>query len=215
MNAIRLAFLFLFSIFFGQKSFATHIVGGEITYKCLGNNNFEITLTVYRDCFNGQPQFDDPAIVGIYKSGTDSLFLKLLLPYDESTNDTLPIILSNPCLVVPPGVCVHKATYRKTVVLPFQPDGYTIVYQRCCRNRLIRNIPDPLNTGISFSTEINGRSLLECNNAATFNNWPPVAICIHEPINFDHSATDIDGDSLHYRLCTPLNGPDSLRSGRS
>ncbi len=25
---------------------ATHIVGGEIDYKCLGNNQFEITLSV-------------------------------------------------------------------------------------------------------------------------------------------------------------------------
>ncbi|HMP13046.1 MAG TPA: hypothetical protein PKD70_04145, partial [Saprospiraceae bacterium] len=31
---------------------ATHIVGGEIGYKCLGSNQYEITLKVYRDCFN-------------------------------------------------------------------------------------------------------------------------------------------------------------------
>ncbi len=212
MKTIQSAFILLFLVAFGQKSFATHIVGGEVTYRCLGNNQYEITLTVYRDCFNGQPNFDNPAIVGIYKSGSDSLFQKLLLPYDNTTNDTLPIILNNPCLVVPPGVCVHKATYRRVVTLPYRPQGYTVVYQRCCRNRLIRNIPDPLNTGISFMTEIGGPALLACNSAATFNNWPPVAICVHEPINFDHAASDIDSDSLRYRLCTPLNGPDSLRA---
>jgi gliding motility-associated-like protein len=37
-----------------------------------------------------------------------------------------------------------------------------------------------------------------------------VAICVQQPIDFDHSATDPEGDSLVYRLCTPLNGPDSL-----
>ncbi len=212
MRTIRSSLLLLCLFVFWQKSHATHIVGGEITYRCLGTNMYEITLTVYRDCFNGQPEFDDPAIVGVYKSGTDSLFQKMLLPYDNSTNDTLPIILSNPCLVVPPGVCVHKATYRRFVTLPYRPDGYTIVYQRCCRNRLIRNIPSPLNTGISFIAELSGQAQLACNNAATFTNWPPVAICVHEPIDFDHSASDPDGDSLRYRLCTPLNGPDSLRA---
>jgi gliding motility-associated-like protein len=212
MKAFRAAILFLFSLFFSTNSFATHIVGGEITYQCLGDNTYDITLTVYRDCFNGQPGFDNPATVGVYKSGTDSLFLTLSLPYDNTTNDTLPIVLNNPCLVLPPSVCVHKATYHRIVVLPYRPDGYSIAYQRCCRNRLIRNIPDPLNTGISFSIEITGQALLECNRSATFNYWPPVAICVHQPIEFDHSAGDLDGDSLRYRLCTPLGGPDSLNA---
>lgn len=212
MKLTRFTIVLLLSLLMAQESFATHIVGGEITYRCLGNNNFEITLTVYRDCFNGLPSFDNPAIVGVYKSGSDSLFLKLNLPYNASTNDTLPIILNNPCLVAPPGVCVHKASYKRTIMLPYRPEGYTFVYQRCCRNRLIRNIPDPLNTGISIVSEISGKALLECNNSATFNYWPPVAICVHEPIDFDHSASDLDGDSLRYRLCTPLNGPDSLHA---
>jgi len=33
---------------------ATHILGGEITYKCLGGGLFEFTIKVYRDC-NGIP----------------------------------------------------------------------------------------------------------------------------------------------------------------
>ncbi|MFN5237092.1 MAG: hypothetical protein ACK5FV_08000, partial [Bacteroidota bacterium] len=151
---------------------ATHIVGGEITYRCLGGQTYQVQLTVYRDCYNGRPPFDDPAIVGVYENDTDFLFRKLELAYDEQTNDTLPIILNNPCLVGPPNVCVHKATYTGTVTLPYRPDGYTLIYQRCCRNQLIRNIPAPLNTGISFTASISGESLLGCNTSASFVNWP-------------------------------------------
>ncbi|MCC7027825.1 MAG: hypothetical protein IT265_12760, partial [Saprospiraceae bacterium] len=45
---------------------ATHIVGGDMAYRCLGNNDYEITLTLRRDCINGSQQapFDDPANVG-------------------------------------------------------------------------------------------------------------------------------------------------------
>ncbi len=192
--------------------YATHIVGGEITYRCLGGQTYQVILTVYRDCYNGRPAFDDPAIVGVYSNGTNFLFRKLELAYDKLTNDTLPIVLNNPCLVGPPDVCVHKATYTGTVTLPYRPDGYTLIYQRCCRNQLIRNIPAPLNTGISFTANISGESLQNCNTSASFVNWPPVAICVHQPVDFDHSATDQDGDSLVYRLCTPLNGPDSLNA---
>lgn len=186
---------------------ATHVIGGEITYRCLGNQQYEINLTVYRDCFNGQPWFDNPAWVSVFRADW-TLADTLMLPY--VSNDTLPIILSNPCLTAPPNICVHKSAYRDTVTLPFVPGGYTIVYQRCCRNQLIQNIWYPLDSGASFIAEIGEAALLECNSSAEFRSWPPIAICVHEPIDFDHGATDVDGDSLVYRLCTPLLGADTM-----
>jgi len=212
---MRLFILFALLLFCSKASlFATHIVGGEITYRCLGNDSYEITLTVYRDCYNGVPNFDNPAALGIYEKGQEGdsiLIRRISMPYNAFSNDTLPILLNNPCLTVPPDVCVHKATYVTLTTLPFNPNGYILAYQRCCRNKLIRNLPDPLNTGISFVAEISAESQLLCNSGATFDNWPPVAICVHQPINFDHSASDLDSDSLAYRLCTPYNGPDSIR----
>ena len=29
---------------------ATHLIGGEITYTCLGGNQYEIKVVIYRDC---------------------------------------------------------------------------------------------------------------------------------------------------------------------
>lgn len=198
----------VFACFFAQKLHATHIVGGEITYRCLGNDQYEVTLTVYRDCYNGQPNFDQPAIIGIYRADW-TLFAKDTIRIDFQSAQ-LPIVLDNPCLTVPPDVCVHRALYKKIITLPPSPGGYNLVYQRCCRNVLIRNLPDPLNTGISYTATIGDEAMAVCNRSAVFKTWPPVAICIHEPVNFDHGAIDPDGDSLVYRLCTPLNGPDSL-----
>jgi gliding motility-associated-like protein len=39
-----------------------------------------------------------------------------------------------------------------------------------------------------------------------FKKWPPVAICVNYPLDFDHGAIDPDGDSIVYRLCTPFSG---------
>ena len=205
----RLLFSGLFLLFGGPSLWATHIVGGEITYRCLGNDQYEITLSVYRDCYNGEPPFDNPASVGVFDENWN-LQQDLRIPYIPGGDDTLNISLSNPCLIVPPDVCVHRFFYRDTVSLPFVTGGYTLVYQRCCRNKLIRNLPIPLDAGGSYIARITERTLLECNNSAVFRSWPPVAICIHQPVNFDHSATDADGDSLVYRLCTPLNGATPL-----
>ncbi|MFM8371673.1 MAG: hypothetical protein ACKOCO_04760, partial [Bacteroidota bacterium] len=62
---------------------ATHIVGGEITYRCLGGQTYQVMLTVYRDCYNGRPPFDDPAIGGVEENSTEVIFRKLELAYDE------------------------------------------------------------------------------------------------------------------------------------
>ena len=35
---------------------ASHIVGGEITYRRISEQRFEIRLTLRRDCFNGSPE---------------------------------------------------------------------------------------------------------------------------------------------------------------
>jgi len=189
---------------------ATHIVGGSLTYKCQGGDQYEVTLRVFRDCFYGAPDafFDDPASVGIFDGATNMLISEIKLDFSE-VNDTLDNVLSDPCLFVPDDVCVHTTTYTTTVDLPFRNGGYILSYQRCCRNQTIVNIVEPLETGATYVATVSEQALLECNNGANFNNYPPIFICVNEPIFFDHSATDEDGDSLVYKLCTPNTGATS------
>jgi len=185
---------------------ATHIVGGEMTYRCLGNNEYLITLVIFRDCFFGNPAagFDSPASIGIF-NGANNAYLRQVLVFPMG-NDTLQPILSGECFVAPPTVCVHTTTYQASVELPPIPGGYILSYQRCCRNQTIVNIVNPLATGATYSVAISESALLQCNSSPTFSQWPPIYICAGVPINFDHSATDIDGDSIVYRLCEPLRG---------
>ncbi len=184
---------------------ATHIVGGEMNYTCLGNDEYEITLTIFRDCYNGNPNawFDNPASIGVFNE--DNVLLEeILLPL--MNNDTLNPVLTSECLVVPPDVCVHTTTYRTIVTLPPIPGGYQLAYQRCCRNETIVNIVDPLDTGATYGVTISEAALEACNSNPKFKEWPPIYICVNEPIVFDQSAIDQDGDSIVYRLCTPLTG---------
>ena len=184
---------------------ASHIVGGEITYECLGNNQYEIILDVYRDCFYGAPnaQFDDPAFVGIYDQAGN---LKGQLNIAFMDRDTIDADLGDPCLFVPGDVCVETTRYRQTVTLAPLLGGYTFTYQRCCRNQTISNIADPDETGATFLVRLTDQAIAACNDAPVFNNFPPIFICINKPIEFDHSASDNDGDVLTYRLNTPIEG---------
>jgi len=202
----RYVFIFLLSFALLPVSLkATHIVGGEMNYTCLGNNQYEIKLTIFRDCFNGVPWFDNPASIGVFTSN-NLLFTQALVPLDFSQNDTLQPTLISDCFVIPPNVCVHTTTYTTVVTLPFLPGGYQIAYQRCCRNNTISNIIAPEDTGATYSIEIGPQALQECNSSPVFNNWPPLYICVNVPMEIDQSAVDPDGDSLVYRLCDPLRG---------
>ena len=43
--------LFLLSFFYiGNQAQATHMMGADMSYQCLGNGKYKITAKVYRDC---------------------------------------------------------------------------------------------------------------------------------------------------------------------
>ncbi len=180
-----------------------------MNYTCLGEDQYEITLTIFRDCFNGDPNawFDNPASIGIFDR-ENQLLQEVLVPL--MNNDTLNPVLSGECFVVPPNVCVHTTTYRTTITLPPIIGGYQLAYQRCCRNQTIVNIVEPLATGATYGVTISEEALLECNSNPKFQEWPPLYICVDQPISFDQSAIDLDGDSIVYRLCTPLQGANQM-----
>jgi len=114
---------------------ATHIVGGVMNYKYLGNDLYEISLYVYRDCINGIPPLDDPAIIRIWDGVSESYSYR-----DKPFDDTLPPLPPDACARITTPVCVNWTRYKDTLVLPPNDLGYTIYYQRCCRNNTIQNL---------------------------------------------------------------------------
>ncbi|MEO5583599.1 MAG: PKD domain-containing protein, partial [Saprospiraceae bacterium] len=208
----RIAVTIVFLITSLAQTYATHIVGGNITYKCLGGEKYEISVTMRRDCFNGDPEafFDDPASIGIFDQkgfivravGTNG---QLILPL--KFNDTLDEIREDICAVTgTTSVCIHETTYKGIITLPFRPGGYIIEYQRCCRNGIIQNIQEPLLAGASWIVQINEEAMKVCNNTPRFKQWSPIFVCSGLPFRFDHGAIDDDGDSLVYKLWTPFLG---------
>ncbi|MCC6701241.1 MAG: gliding motility-associated C-terminal domain-containing protein [Fluviicola sp.] len=206
-NKLLFYVFLVLSIFTAQESKASHIIGGEIYYDSLGNNTYKITFEIYRDC-NSFTDYDNPLQYTIFNAN-GSIFDTISV-YIFSRN-ILPIIYDDPCVTPPNDICVERAIYIDTVTLPFNPNGYYITYQRCCWTSVIDNIVDPANNGITLTTSIPGSSLVPVHNqGARFNNYPPLVLCSNNTLNFDHSATDPDGDSLVYSLVDPLLGGSSV-----
>jgi hypothetical protein len=88
-----------------------------------------------------------------------------------------------------------------------QYSWYDLIFQRCCRNPGISNIPNPGDIGITLTTQIPPFvDDANPNSSPIFNTYPPEAICTNFDFFLDQGATDSDGDSLSYAFCTPLNG---------
>lgn len=205
---MRLKLTVLIPVIFFMLPFtasATHIVGGEIGYKCLGGNQYEITLRVFRDCFNANPTafFDDPGIIGVYASNGLRLSNISLRPIG---NDTLREGLDSCYTSFINSVCVHTTVYRSVITLNPRVGGYHFVYQRCCRNTTISNIVNPTEAGATYDILLTEAAMQKCNSSPVVNRWPPVYVCANQELNVNSSATDVDNDSIAYKLCAPLVG---------
>lgn len=199
-----------------NQASATHIVGGGITYTCLGSGgggvNYRITVEIYQDCINGNIDArseDIPAYIGIFSD--DPSWRPRLDSIGNFSQGRVEEVLvppnfRNECVNNPPVLCLKKITFTKTYTLPVNSRGYRVMYVRCCRNEQILNLKSPGQVGASYICRIPASAEATCNSSAYFNNYPPQIICINNPLVYDHSARDDDGDSVSYELCDAYPG---------
>jgi PKD repeat protein len=214
-KTLRIFLLIAVSALFAPFSaFSLHIIGGEMTYRFVsevspGINRYEFTLVVYRDCDSGGGSLDNPARIGVYRGNSNGA------TFVSPTRNINLQSIQNVAPVIPPcadasavsNACVQRGIYVFTLDLPVLADeSYFIVYQRCCRTTDIVNLPNPGSLGATYMVELTPAAQALQNSSPIFTNYPPTFICGNFPLNFDHSATDADGDSLVYEFCRLING---------
>jgi len=197
--------LVLLALTLGFASNAAHLVGGEITYTCLGSNQYQVKLRIYRDCFSGGAAFDNSVNFTVYNLA-GAVVTNPSVP--KGPTISVPAGTGNPCLTTPPNICTEYAEYVATLTLPPVVGGYTISYQRCCRNSTISNISNPGSRGNTYTVKIPSMDNT-CNSTPTFTTVPPIVLCLGDQLNVDASATDSNGDSLFYEFCDIYTGGSS------
>jgi hypothetical protein len=208
-------FLLLFVVFVTTFTtlHATHIVGGEMRYESLGydeatqTGTYKVSLTVYRDCYNGVPPFDNPAIVAAYAGDDNSTFfdLKEMLLLSQ---DTIPLISNNICKLAPQGLCFEIGKYEAIFELPYNAAGYYFTYQRCCRNGIVNNLINPLDLGATYFVFMSGAAQLAANSSPQWGDYPPAVICFGQPLIHSNGANDLENDQIEYSFCAPSLGGD-------
>jgi len=202
MRLLLIGFLFI-----NLNGFASHIVGGDMFYDCLGGNQYRVTLNLYRDCLSSGAPFDDPLPITIF-DGNNVNIGSFTINFPGSSNLDVNFN-NNPCVTVPSDICVEGAVYTKIITLPASTTGYTLAYQRCCRGPNVTNLNTPEDQGLTITVSIPPDNIAICNSSPRFTNYPPLLLCSNEELVFDHSATEPDGDDIIYEICAPNQGGTS------
>lgn len=203
--------LFILMLFAICEARATHIVGGQlfITHNQDSYYNYNMGLTMYFDALNGNPGAEDPFVtIYVFRKRDNQAVGYLEAPKIERKS----VNYANPLCGIS-TLQTYQITYSATVHLTptefSDPQGYYMVWDRCCRNGTITNIQAPGDAGSLFYLEF---PPLFKNNA-NFKNSSPVFpeikgdyACVNSPFLFDFGGTDADGDSLVYSLITPMQG---------
>lgn len=197
---------------------ATHLMGGEMTYTFLGMNaageaEYEVRVAIYRDCSSAnvnQTDFDLVASLGVYLNGSWVTTLSSTL--DQSLVQNILPEDPNSCAELPDDLCIERGEYLFNVALDPAVGSYTLSYQRCCRSPALVNLIIPEDQGFTLQTEIPGTALTSTpNSSPVFDALPQAFVCNNLPFELNNAATDPDGDSLAYHVCSIYLGATPLQ----
>ncbi len=187
-----------------------HIFGGEIEFITKQPGLYQINLIQYWDTRDEPPSTyinSEPTVTVYMFSNKNDSFIDAYVLVLDTTNS---VGFTN--MECARGeLQIVKAFYTATFELEpsdFDHDeGYYIVWDRCCRNEVVKNIVEAGSQGNVFVADIPPLWKF----GGPFINSSPIDhkplrdyACIDQLYYADFSAFDPDGDSLSYRLATPL-----------
>ena len=209
VRLLQILFLILLSFNF---SLSNHIVGGEIEMIHVGDENsfrYEIKLVQYFDCAQTANPGPDNLITYTIFRKSDGAFMRdgtMFITNQEFVPYTNP-----DCALG--FLCTLKVEYSHEITLDpdefNHPEGYVIVWERCCRNWDTKNLINPGWNGMTYTlyfppvVDASGKPFVNSSPRL----FPPLSdyACVDQLFYIDFAGTDDDGDSIAYSLAAPLD----------
>ena len=197
----RVLSLFGLLLFLQPQAKATHAVGSDLTYTCVGTNTYEIELRFYRDC--GGVAFPSSPSVNISANSSCGFTARSLTLTLQNAREVSQVCAGTSTTCSGGTVQgTQEARFTGQITLPAGCDSYTISYTECDRNNAITNLVNGGSFCIYVETILN-TNLAPCNNSPQFNNLPVLYGCQNQVTQFNHGFFDPDGDSLVFSLTNP------------
>ncbi|MCW3105059.1 MAG: hypothetical protein JWO09_3499 [Bacteroidetes bacterium] len=200
----RVFFWISFIVMFIQsqnEAFASHAQSADITYQCLGGNQYKISLSFYRDCAGVAAPTTATINISSASCGQNLTLTLNQLPGTGIEVSPICASMNTQCSGgAYPGVQEYK--YSGVITLPMACTDWTFSFSLCCRNASINTIVNPSAENIYVEALLNNLDF-PCNSSPTFSNPPIPFVCVGQPYCFNNGSSDIDGDSLSYTLIAP------------
>lgn len=197
----------LVSLSIFTKVQASHVMGADLTFSCLGPNQYLVTLTGYRDC-NGIT-LDGPLTLN-YSSSQCGVNSTINLNQVGGAVDITPACFSTvDACNGGNGIGIQKQIFQGILNLP--PgcgSDWVLSWSMCCRNTAITTLSNPGNEDLYIEAHLNN-TLATCDNSPAFSNDPVAVYCNGFLQLYNQGAIDANGDSLHFYLMPSLNGAGS------
>ncbi len=184
---------------------ASHAVGADLSFLCLGGNQYQLTLNLYRDCAGvSAPSSANMSISSV----TCGVNTSISLPLQSSTevSQLCPSQLNNSSCSGGSLPGIEQYIYSGTFTFPAQCTDWMMSYSLCCRNSAITNLSNANGFSLYVEAHLDNTVSGGCQNSPVFTTLPIPYICNNQPFFFNHGVVDIDGDSLVYSMINPLTG---------
>jgi hypothetical protein len=188
---------------------ASHAMGSDLTYRCLGPGptagtlEYELTFSFYRDCI-GSVTPSNPLDIQVTNScGLTNPVVNLPLLITNQISPICPTA-SSTC-TGGTSLGVEEWIFRGNVVLPGYCSDWIFSHSEGVRSGAITTFPNGATYNLYVFTKINNLGGLS-NSSPTFNNRPVPFSCINQHFCFNHGAYDFEGDSLSFEIITPRFG---------
>lgn len=180
-------------------------MGADLTYTCLGGNQYLVRLSFYRDCAGITPSSSYFVSVGSNSCGQSlSVTLNQLAGYPIEVSPLCPAQLPNSTCNGGNLPGVEQYIYEGIITLPAACNDWTFGWSECCRNAAITTLSSPDSQNLFVSATLNNLDA-PCNSSPQFTSLPVPYICAGQPYIYNHGAVDADGDSLVYSLVNAYN----------
>ncbi len=201
-------------LFFIPIVSATHIMGGEITWKCQGNQ-YVFELAIYRDCNQTNISSTQETVRMWNNPSLSSIQMLFVGRYDISptckpvSGSPSPILCGNGSFTGNGPGAIERIVYRSnpiTLVGTPPANGWILTYDSFSRNTGITNLVDPTNHGITIAATIFKTNTSGCvDSSPQFQENPVIIICKGESFTYNMNAYDPDHDSLVFTMGKPLD----------
>lgn len=204
---IRILFILAFVVSFFQLR-ASHVPGGNITYECIGNDQYIITLTLFEDCgtnfIANAPEnitvTNDCGITGLTTIALPNVIFQeevsqlcgAQLPFSECNGGAMP------------GIYMHQ--WMDTITLPADCDSWVFAYSSCCRN----NSTNAVGTDAYYWETVLNSSTAPCNSSPTVTTQMIPYVCVNQPVLYNLGIYEPDGNTLAYSLVSAATDASNI-----